>query len=632
MLRLTLAGLVIAVLPACVLAQQAPPDADREAGVTWLKEHAIRLRSIDPADEDFADLEPLRKVIGEARIVQLGEQSHGDGATFHAKARLIKFLHQKMGFDVLAMESGLYDCRKAWDLLREGEDPYVAVTHGVFGTWTMSEQFQPVIDYLGKVAKSDWPLELCGFDCQFSAASTRNELSKDVKALFEELDPKVLDVAARAALLDELVSMRRGPNDDAMYARRRGLFGKFAEALASARPSERFSAAELSFWRQYAESLAGYAEQLHAGERDYLEGNNARDIQMAKNLVWLAREKYPTRKMIVWAASGHLMRNPAAVRPIPGAFVTDESGPRPAPPDYYQGAATMGDGVWKALGKQTYTLAFLAADGEGGLAWSKPYPLAPVERGSLEDLAVAAGNSNIIIDFRRLDESGAWLRQKLAARPMGYGYMTADWTGIFDGFVFTRTMYPSTMALRAQTVIELTEGWTGPRKGATDFECGLDLDIKHSGSRSAYLKGTVDQPRGQSALRQAIAADNYRGKRLRMSAIVRTQDVEGSVGLWMRVNSREQSGLAFDNMSTRAIKGTTDWTKYEVVLDVPAMAADIFFGVIASGRGQTWVDDIQFEVVGQDVATTAMPTQPVRRLAKLVEDLPKEPRNLGFEL
>jgi erythromycin esterase len=625
-------ALLTAVLPVCVLAQLNAADVDRAARIAWLTEHAIALRSINPTDEDFSDLEPLRKAIGDVRIVQLGEQSHGDGATFHAKGRLIKFLHQKMGFDVLAMESGLYDCRKAWELLGDGEDPYVAVTHGVFGTWTMSDQFQPVIAYLGQAAKSDRPLELCGFDCQFSAAPSRNDILNDLRAVFERLDPRALDATDRMALLDELGSMRRGPTDDASYEKRRGLVDKFGRALAGTSPSDRFSAAELSFWRQYAESLGAYAEQLYVGERDYREGNNVRDIQMAKNFVWLAREKYPRRKIIVWAASGHLMRNPAAVEPALGAEVTDESGPRPAPPDYYRDVATMGDRVWKALGKETYTLAFSAADGEGGLAWGKPYPLAPVERGSLEDLAVEAGSSNIIIDFRQLDESGAWLREKLAARPMGYGYMTADWTSVFDGFVFTRTMYPSTMALRAQPFMELTEGWTGPRKGATDFECGLELDARHSGRRSAYIRATADRPSGQAALRQGFAADNYCGKRLRMSAYVRTRDVEGSVGLWMRVNGRQQSGLAFDNMSTRPIQGTTDWTKYEIVLDVPATAADIFFGVIAAGRGQAWIDDIQFEVVGQDVATTATGASPARRQGKVADDLPKEPRNLGFEL
>ncbi len=53
------------------------------------------------ADDDFSDLAPLAAAIGDARIVQLGETTHGDGAAFLAKVRLVKFLHQHHGFDVL---------------------------------------------------------------------------------------------------------------------------------------------------------------------------------------------------------------------------------------------------------------------------------------------------------------------------------------------------------------------------------------------------------------------------------------------------------------------------------------------------------------------------------------------------
>src|SRR5262249_30230837 len=136
-------------LPERALAADTPATINEEERVAWLKKHVVALRSIDPTDEDFADLEPIRKAIGEARIVFLSEQSHGDGATFHARTRLIKFLHQKCGFDVLAFESGLYDCRKAWELLRGGKmAPREAVSQGVFGIWTGSEQVQPLIEYL----------------------------------------------------------------------------------------------------------------------------------------------------------------------------------------------------------------------------------------------------------------------------------------------------------------------------------------------------------------------------------------------------------------------------------------------------------------------------------------------------
>jgi len=72
-------------------------DKTQETRIAYLKKHAIPVRSIDAEDGNFADLEPLREVIGSRRVVMLGESTHGDGATFAAKSRLIKFLHERMG-------------------------------------------------------------------------------------------------------------------------------------------------------------------------------------------------------------------------------------------------------------------------------------------------------------------------------------------------------------------------------------------------------------------------------------------------------------------------------------------------------------------------------------------------------
>jgi len=92
----------------------------------WLAANAVPIRSIDAADEDFTDLAPLGKAIGAARVVQLGEPSHGAGSAFAAKARIVRFLHRHHGFDVLIWESGLYDVALADAGMRGADDAMTA--------------------------------------------------------------------------------------------------------------------------------------------------------------------------------------------------------------------------------------------------------------------------------------------------------------------------------------------------------------------------------------------------------------------------------------------------------------------------------------------------------------------------
>ena len=639
MIRSTACTVLVFAAASLLSAQESTSDSQRQSRSAWLKEHAIALRSIDPSDEDFSDLEPLKKTIGTARIVQLGEQSHGDGATFHAKARLIKFLHQEMGFDVLAMESGLYDCRKAWQALKGGKEPYAAVTQGVFGIWTGSEQFQPVIDYLGKTAKSERPLELCGFDCQFTAEASQTLLPDDLQSVVDRLGSGVIDEETRAGLREEMQAMAgfQTATDDASNARRMQLLKTFRRALDAAQASPQLPAEELAFWRQYSASLEAAAEQKRlAVPRDFAsakKSGSVRDAQMARNLIWLAKEAYPERKIIVWAASFHLMRNADTVRAAMGDIGTNGEGPRDQVADLYREVVTMGDGVWKALRAETYTLAFLAAEGEIGRPGMVPQKLRALERGSLEDLLVAAECRNVIVDFRGMNDSGAWLKQPLVAAPLGYIRMTSDWTNVFDGVVFTRTMYPSTRSARSRPTASATqrfaESWTGPRGGS--HEAGADSDVKHGGQRSAYLRSVGNGPGGFGTLVQGLGAEAYRGKRLRYSGYVKAENVAGKAGLWLRIDGREKTGLAFDNMLTRPIQGTSEWTQYAVVLDVPEEATDMTFGVLMQGQGRIWVDDLQFEVVGTEIATTAMAAPSLPRQGKIVENRPKEPKNMGFE-
>jgi hypothetical protein len=95
----------------------------------------------------------------------------------------------------------------------------------------------------------------------------------------------------------------------------------------------------------------------------------------------------------------------------------------------------------------------------------------------------------------------------------------------------------------------------------------------------------------------------YRGQRIRLSGSLRGNSIEGSAGLWLRVDERGATG-AFDNMEDRALTGTTDWTEVSVVLDVEDDADTIALGVLLTGKGSVDIYDIRFETVTVDVPTT----------------------------
>jgi len=94
-------------------------------------------------------------------------------------------------------------------------------------------------------------------------------------------------------------------------------------------------------------------------------------------------------------------------------------------------------------------------------------------------------------------------------------------------------------------------------------------------------------------------------------------------------------------MENRPIKGSTDWQKYEVVLDVPEGSMEIAFGILLAGKGQAWVDDLQLDVVGTDVPSTNMikegaTPQPFdeaarKRMSEGQKTLPAQAANLNFE-
>ena len=179
-----------------------------------------------------------------------------------------------------------------------------------------------------------------------------------------------------------------------------------------------------------------------------------------------------------------------------------------------------------------------------------------------------------------------------------------------------------TIYLFAKDNNQLPEGWFAAGNKPAEYEMGIDNSVHESGKSSAFIKSKNPATNEFGTLMQSISAENYLDKRLRLSGFIKSKDVNGWSGMWMRIDGDNGKQLGFDNMQTRPIKGTTDWKQYEIVLDVPANSKVINYGVLLGADGEVWFDNLKLEIVDKNVPVTS---------ARQEMNLSKEPVNLDFE-
>ncbi len=415
------------------------PTTTQNENVQWLITDGKELRNADPADEDFSDLEALRSKIGDAKLVMLGEQTHGDGTTFLMKTRLIKFLHQEMGFEVIAFESGLYDCRKAWQQFVDGEQAETAFARGVLPIWSWSQQLIPLANYLAENAHSESPLELAGFDLQFTASASQG-LLQDLNTYLAAIGSQVRFDSDWDTFDDVAVGLSENRYFNAPGPSNLELEG-FTSILAQIRAdifSKGGGHVDTPFWSQMMLSFQVYANRvwsrdIQGAPPSSRQVSDLRDITMGHNLVALVEKIHAGKKVIAWAASRHTATQLAAQfkDPSDGNLVFESD------------LIAMGDIVKTELGDQCYSIGFTARDGTGGTVFGSPFDIALPQPGDLEELIHRIGAEYLFLDFRQRSQGGLWLSDEMVSRPLGYARIQADWTQVFDAMIYTRTMVPS---------------------------------------------------------------------------------------------------------------------------------------------------------------------------------------------
>ncbi len=268
-----------------------PATVTSSSDVAWLRTNAIPFRATEPSSDE-TDLEPLRAIVGDARIVALGEATHGTHEFFQMKDRMLRFLVTQMGFRIFAMEASWPEANRINDYVRTGQGDPAQLLRGLyFWTWDTQEVLD-LIEWMrayNEQVSEDQKISFAGFDMQFDQLARQN-----VTEYLQQVDPQDADVVLSN------YSYNCGPtNIDTCLPHLQAVFDWITQHQVTYTAST---------------SAQAFANALHSARivvqyGDFSGHNNdffLRDQYMAENVEWLLDQAGPNAKIVLWAHNGHV--------------------------------------------------------------------------------------------------------------------------------------------------------------------------------------------------------------------------------------------------------------------------------------------------------------------------------------
>jgi len=373
----------------------------------WANDHAYSLSSIQPETFDgqkipankFDDLVMLKPLLHDKRIVFLGESSHGVAQFNLAKTRLIQFLHQDMGYNVLAFESGMGNVMNAQGQI-DKQAALQTMKDAIFGVWWTKETL-PLFDYAKSTQATEQPLVLTGFDIQQQGAFTNGDWLQNPKLAqqFNEAEKQLAEWSSgkdlkgyqkvKATIIDVYKQVQ-----SQIQFKEKELQAAYPKEPHIVKLMDRTLADRIRLADEYIElTIQSNIDIEQNNIESFLQTMEWRDQAMMENLLWLAEEVYPTEKFIVWAHNDHIRKAQSDVMgsPYPVKLMGERL------PDIYK--------------KYSYVLGLYMTSGETANNMGEPMPVLPPVKGSIEDILSSTNKPYTFIDLRnRQNERGnSWM-------------------------------------------------------------------------------------------------------------------------------------------------------------------------------------------------------------------------------
>ncbi|TDC80761.1 erythromycin esterase family protein [Micromonospora sp. KC606] len=352
----------------------------------WIREHGLVLSSLD-LDAPVEELEPVLGMVGDARVVAIGESSHHVREFFQLRHRLLRFLVERCGFTVYALEAPFTEGRALADWLHGGPGAVETVTAaGIALSLGDAPEVYEALAWLRShnQRRPDSPVRYAGADVPGSLGSPLPAL-EEVSTYLRDIDSDALVPLGRARAVAEKFHQDLPFATMMAYSAvsepdRETLTAALSELLAR---MERLASRQRSLGRAARHVLAThhlrgawYIDQLHRAQ--LTEGievaSTFRDLYMAETVLRLLAET-PGSRIVLAAHNWHIQRAPA--KHVSGADLF---------PAGYHLAAALGDD-YRAIGVTAGHGHTAVSDVEALAQGAFPFreaPLPPPEDDTLE--------------------------------------------------------------------------------------------------------------------------------------------------------------------------------------------------------------------------------------------------------
>lgn len=392
----------------------------------FLEENVVPIKSIDPSNKDFQDLQFLKAELKAVEMVMLGEQGHGDGSTLLAKTRLIKFLHEQMGYNVIAFESGLADAYRVWNAIQDGADSLAVFDLGIFPVWVKSVQAENLFKYILAQSKTNTPLIIAGFDIQptgslMSPAQRLKELNDYLAAKVPNVKMSDYKITSEVFKNPQVVIIQ--PFSDEKKDQFHKEINDIQTEILKSDKSIKGKVMALSVKSIY-QTVQLYMEADFQNPSNTPHIFNMRDKEMAANFKMLKEEMYPGEKIIAWGANSHF----GYARGLLGGFDSPEAPETSMEP--------MGQYLKIDYLNKLYSIAFTSYEGKYGMLSGDVFEHEPAKKGTIENQLQAMEHPYAFLSLRNKELLG----KRFATVIYGHTEMTGVWTHMADGLFFISYM------------------------------------------------------------------------------------------------------------------------------------------------------------------------------------------------